>query len=336
MSREEALDLIGKLPDTAPDARNALSQQQKKDLWALIKDTNFKHDRDVVMLAVRKEPNCLRWAGDALKNDRSFMIEMAKNKISFTLGNASKELKKDKTLKKEIIGIVATRKTNYRIRFEPGRSNLTGHVIASFPGECGTVWDMLQGAESQYSNNLKFLIEPDRFPDGSPNWHMKSETFEDYQKRRYNFTSRMDKGLRTACVFLPPGCPEDGKHTTSFGDDRCYCNTRFEEGGLEYRVGNCFFPDVDPNTGKANVDPNHPERVLFGCEWFSVWKNFVHTARDNGCTFWVVTKADGSQGRSQQGEVAYLEALDGIVVNTVTITDLLSDGAFVKFLEGED
>jgi len=45
----------------------------------------------------------------------------------------------------------------------------------------------------------------------------------------------------------------------------------------------------------------------WGCRWFTLWKDRTLMANDKRCNLWVVTKMDGSLGRSQEGEVDFLE-----------------------------
>ena len=60
------------------------------------------------------------------------------------------------------------------------------------------------------------------------------------------------------------------------------------------------------------------ERVKWGCHWFSQWKEQTLRAHGRRCKLVVVTKKDGSLGRSQAGEVQFLEA-EKIPYESITI-----------------
>ena len=60
------------------------------------------------------------------------------------------------------------------------------------------------------------------------------------------------------------------------------------------------------------------EIAKWGCRWFSQWKEQTLRAHGRRCKLVVVTKKDGSLGRSQAGEVQFLEA-ENILYESITI-----------------
>ena len=60
------------------------------------------------------------------------------------------------------------------------------------------------------------------------------------------------------------------------------------------------------------------EIAKWGCHWFSQWKEQTLRAHGRRCKLVVVTKKDGSLGRSQAGEVQFLEA-EKIPYESITI-----------------
>ncbi|CAE7254077.1 unnamed protein product [Symbiodinium natans] len=90
--------------------------------------------------------------------------------------------------------------------------------------------------------------------------------------------------IATTCVFLPdenaPGWGDHAGDKQKFQDNEelCHCHHLYN----------------------GEVAP-------WGCLWFQLWLQKTTIAVENGCQLIVVTKRDGSLGRSQQGEVKFLQ-----------------------------
>ena len=88
-----------------------------------------------------------------------------------------------------------------------------------------------------------------------------------------------DKPLLTSCVFLPDEkAPGYGKHDFEGGSDVCNCHRLYGQ------------------------------QEKWGCRWYTMWKNQTFRAHAGRCNLIVVTKKDGSLGKSQQGEVRFLDS----------------------------
>lgn len=99
-------------------------------------------------------------------------------------------------------------------------------------------------------------------------------------KKLTTISSAQDAPLATSCIFLPDeNAPGYGRHDDQRGQG-CSCYFLY---------------------GK-------PEK--WGCNWFSQWKEQTLRAFARRCQLVVVTKRDGTLGRSQKGEVRFLEEED--------------------------
>lgn len=69
---------------------------------------------------------------------------------------------------------------------------------------------------------------------------------------------------------------------------------------------------VHPKPTDGSLDDCHCQKLYgkrqeFGCMWYAKWMLKTETAAENKCNLIVVTKMNGSLGRSQEGEVRFLE-----------------------------
>mmetsp|Transcript_28511 Transcript_28511/g.46041 ORF Transcript_28511/g.46041 Transcript_28511/m.46041 type:complete len:220 (-) Transcript_28511:34-693(-) len=97
-------------------------------------------------------------------------------------------------------------------------------------------------------------------------------------KKLTQVSSSKDSPFASSCIFLPDEqTPGYGKHDIQRGK-RCSCH--FLHNG---------------------------EIAKWGCHWFSQWKEQTLRANGRRCKLLVVTKKDGTLGRSQEGEVQFLE-----------------------------
>eukprot|EP00438_Fugacium_kawagutii_P011679 Skav234580 [mRNA] locus=scaffold313:60718:61740:- [translate_table: standard] len=92
-----------------------------------------------------------------------------------------------------------------------------------------------------------------------------------------------------------------------------------------------FLPDEKaPGYGQHDHDPNtdascyciglYGKREKWACHWFSMWREQTFRAHAKGCNLLVVTKMDGSLGRSQEGEVRWLDE-EKLLYKKVSIKD---------------
>ena len=108
-------------------------------------------------------------------------------------------------------------------------------------------------------------------------------------KKLTQVSSSKHTPFASSCIFLPDEeTPGYGIHDIQSGN-RCSCHFLY-----------------------------NGERVKWGCHWFSQWKEQTLRAHGRGCVLVVVTKKDGSLGRSQAGEVQFLEA-EKIPYESITI-----------------
>ena len=84
----------------------------------------------------------------------------------------------------------------------------------------------------------------------------------------------------TTCVFLPNKTAEGYGQHAEHRDGRCHCHHLYKE------------------------------KKEFGCQWFANWMQITDLAIARECRLIVVTKEDGTLGRSQEGEVEYLKSQD--------------------------
>eukprot|EP00438_Fugacium_kawagutii_P011678 Skav234579 [mRNA] locus=scaffold313:25593:26636:- [translate_table: standard] len=82
----------------------------------------------------------------------------------------------------------------------------------------------------------------------------------------------------------------------------------------------CIFLPDEKAPGYGQHDPKadgscccvdlYGKQERWACHWFTKWKEQTLRASSRGCNLLVVTKMDGSLGRSQQGEVTWLDEED--------------------------
>ena len=100
--------------------------------------------------------------------------------------------------------------------------------------------------------------------------------------RAWNFLtgeSKEGKDLKTSCIFLPD------KHSNGYGKH-----------AIVGPAGTtCHCCDLYPGEGRKD----------HGCVWYTLWKRKTRLAQEAGCILIVVTKPDGSLGKSQQAEVSW-------------------------------
>ena len=108
-------------------------------------------------------------------------------------------------------------------------------------------------------------------------------------KKLTQVSSSKHTPFASSCIFLPDEeTPGYGHHDIQRGK-RCSCHFLY-----------------------------NGERVKWGCHWFSQWKEQTLRAHGRRCKLVVVTRKDGSLGRSQAGEVQFLEA-EKIPYESITI-----------------
>lgn len=94
-------------------------------------------------------------------------------------------------------------------------------------------------------------------------------------------------GWKTSCVFLPDeDAPGYGVHVKNDSPQCCHAI---------WGVTPCF----------CHMLYGQPEP--WGCRWYQMWVENTRRAAEMDAELVVVTKADGSLGRSQKGEVEFLE-----------------------------
>eukprot|EP00435_Cladocopium_sp_Y103_P069819 s196_g34.t1 len=91
-------------------------------------------------------------------------------------------------------------------------------------------------------------------------------------------SSSKDTPFASTCIFLPDEKTKGyGQHDYPRGE---HCNCHFLYDGKQKK---------------------------WGCHWFSKWQVQTLIAKDTGCNLVVVTKKDGTLGKSQAGEVQFLK-----------------------------
>ncbi|CAL1164485.1 unnamed protein product [Cladocopium goreaui] len=106
-------------------------------------------------------------------------------------------------------------------------------------------------------------------------------SFSGAHGRAWNRLMEGAGGWKTSCVFLPDKkTPGYGVHATRY---------------FAHRVEKSCFCDM-----------LYGETVEWGCRWFQMWMENTRRAEEMSCELVVVTKPDGSLGRSQSGEVEFL------------------------------
>ncbi|CAE7021709.1 unnamed protein product [Symbiodinium natans] len=100
--------------------------------------------------------------------------------------------------------------------------------------------------------------------------------------------------ILTTCIFLPDHHSEGYGHHVTTG----------AEGGV------------------CHCSHLYGRRQVWGCAWYALWMEKTQKASTEKCNLIVVTKRDGSLGRSQQGEVNFLEVC-GHVYCQMTIEDFV-------------
>ena len=108
-------------------------------------------------------------------------------------------------------------------------------------------------------------------------------------KKLTQVSSSKHTPFASSCIFLPDEeTPGYGLHDSQRGK-RCSCHFLY-----------------------------NGEIAKWGCHWFSQWKEQTLRAHGRRCKLVVVTRKDGSLGRSQAGEVQFLEA-EKIPYESITI-----------------
>lgn len=102
--------------------------------------------------------------------------------------------------------------------------------------------------------------------------------------------------LLTSCVFLP-NAQADG-----------------------YGVHSVPFVAADGTQYSCHCQHLYGEEQGFGCMWYVKWKLKTEMAAQRKCKLIVVTKMDGTLGRSQEGEVRFLEE-SGFAHDTIHILE---------------
>eukprot|EP00435_Cladocopium_sp_Y103_P026154 s430_g6.t1 len=151
------------------------------------------------------------------------------------------------------------------------RSTTQSESVTSFsPAALDKLCEVVDGAK------VKFLGTPvfsrgDRVIVSFPGAH----------GRAWNRLMEGAGGWKTSCVFLPDkSTPGYGVHATRY---------------FAHRVEKSCFCDM-----------LYGESVEWGCRWFQMWMENTRRAEEMSCELVVVTKPDGSLGRSQSGEVEFL------------------------------
>lgn len=157
---------------------------------------------------------------------------------------------------------------------------------------CNKIYeDLLQENES---DRIKFLGSvADHFYDFDTEVVV---SFPGVHGKAWNFltekVSQASSNLRTSCIFLPDEDAKGfGEHAaTGAGGFVCHCKHLY---------------------GKKQA---------WGCAWYKLWIRKTLQARN--CNLIVVTKQDGTLGRSQNGEVKFLEQV-GLLYTKMTIKEFV-------------
>lgn len=171
-------------------------------------------------------------------------------------------------------------------------ASLTIRKVNSRPGEIAINYGEL--LQENPSHRIRFL--------GSPVLHFAHGTnvvvsFPGVHGKAWDFLTQESSlpggSLRTSCIFLPDEHAEGyGEHAWT-GSEGQLCHCAHLYGGKQ----------------------------AFGCAWYKLWVRKTLQARE--CNLIVVTKKDGSVGRSQKGEVSFL-GLAGLVYTKMTIKEFVT------------
>ena len=179
-------------------------------------------------------------------------------------------------------------------------------TLASSNAEIAKITAKLRYADTLASSNAeiaKIVQESASQTDRIPFYGTEPENFREGEqvivsfpgvhgygwKKLTQVSSSKHTPFASSCIFLPDEeTPGYGLHDIQRGK-RCSCHFLY-----------------------------NGERVKWGCHWFSQWKEQTLRAHGRRCKLVVVTRKDGSLGRSQAGEVQFLEA-EKIPYESITI-----------------
>ena len=109
-------------------------------------------------------------------------------------------------------------------------------------------------------------------------------------------------GVTTCCVF-------NAYYMGGHGEERDYKDFH----------GECVCAKILEYVDNGK-DKSGPMLEKVGCAWFYAWKKRLHQAKDAGQILYLVTRDDGTIGKSQAGEKKYADQ-EGIVYKTITLAE---------------
>ena len=95
--------------------------------------------------------------------------------------------------------------------------------------------------------------------------------------------------------------------TKTCGWVTCFGRASFHPGDPSNATRSCFQPMPRNAMVQCFCFDLYGKQMEFGCKWYQAWMENTFRAKRTGKELIVVTKADGTLGNSQKGEVRFLE-----------------------------